>query len=279
MIPSSPYRSGPVDVRFEYQAARKETRHLIVIFTSIRKSNALLDFLHDKPLLKHNRAHLLWIYDDFDADYSYYACRNREFDIESGVTALVEVFKEALGLADDECTTAGMSKGASAAIRIGIKANCGNIVASSPQIAIGTYLKNRKRFPIIEHMAGSAEPSDVEWLNDLVPQAIRSDERKERHMYLLTSPYDPHCIDYLEPLQQSLNRYTNFNLISTASNLARNHAETLQYNVPLMVSILGILSEGLHPAFGATSNGHGFDGSGHRDRHLLLAKKFGGIFL
>lgn len=277
MIPSSPYRSGPVDVRFEYQSFRKETRHLIVVFTSIRKSNHLLDFLHDKPLLKNSRSNILWIYDDFAANYSYYVCNSRKFYIEIAVVALIQEFKLALGLTDDDCTTVGMSKGGSAAIRIGIKAGCSNIVASSPQVAVGAYLMNRKRFSVIEFMAGSTEQSDIKWLDSLVPEVIESDHQYNRNFYLFTSPYDPHCIDYLEPIQRRLDLYTNFNLVSTASNIARNHTETLRYNVPLVVSLLGILSDGLIPRFGSTSNGHGFDGSGHRDRHLFLSSKFGGL--
>ncbi|WP_434612872.1 hypothetical protein [Arthrobacter sp. A5] len=248
-----------------------------MVFSSIRHDQGWLDFDHDGPLLQHNRSNILWIYDDFGEDYSYYFCQNRDFSIEEAVVSLVDYVRISMGLTHEECTSIGMSKGGSAAIRIGIRANMKNIVALGPQIAIGAYLANRKRTATMEYMAGSSAEQDVAWLNDLVPAAIRDDSSTDRHIYIVTSPYDPHCIDYLDPLLINLRRYGNFNLISTASNLARNHTNTLLYNIPLVVSLLGILAEGLQPRFGETSNGSGYDGSGHRDRHLKLHKRHGGV--
>ncbi|WP_146065577.1 hypothetical protein [Arthrobacter pityocampae] len=249
---------------------------MIIVFSSIRKSPELLDFIHEKPLLSNNRSHILWVFDDFGPEYSYYLCHERRFEIQRAVVELIRIFKRSLGLHDTDCTAVGMSKGGTAAIMVGIEAGCSNIVASSPQIAIGDYLKNRKRFPIIEFMSGKGDDSDVQWLNRLVVDRITADPERSRNFYLLTSPYDPHCIDYLSTVQSRLDSYSNFNFISTASDLCRNHTQTLQYNVPLVLNILGLLAEGLRPRLGATSNGYGFDDSGHRDRHLLLSSRFGG---
>lgn len=264
-------------MHFKFRPARKGARHLIVIFTSIRADMDWLDFDHDGPLLAHNRANLLWIYDKFGAEYSYYLAEGRSFDIEESVAQLVREVLVSLELTSNDCTMVGMSKGGSAALRLGIRCDARNILALTPQLAIGSYLLNRKRTEIIRFMSGNAERQDVDWLNSLVPDSIRSDASRDRNVYLVTSPYDPHCIDYLDPVLPHFRGYSNFSLLSTASDLARNHLQTLHYNIPLVVSLLGILAEGLAPRFGEDSNGFGYDGSGHRDRHFKLGQKFGGL--
>ena len=273
----SPYISSPRPVHFKFRPARKGARHIIVIFTSIRADMNWLDFDHDGPLLAHNRANLLWIYDTFGAEYSYYLAEGRNFEIEESVAQLIEEVIGSLHLSSNDCTMVGMSKGGSAALRLGIRCDAKNILALTPQLAIGSYLLNRKRTEIIRYMSGSAEKHDVDWLNTLIPDRIRSDPNRARNVYLITSPYDPHCIDYLDDVLPHFRRYSNFSLLSTASDLARNHLQTLHYNIPFVVSLLGILAEGLSPRFGEDSNGFGFDGSGHRDRHFKLGQKFGGL--
>jgi len=273
----SPYTSSARPVNFKFRAARKGAKHLIVIFTSIRADRSWLDFDHDGPLLAHNRANLLWIYDNFGAEYSYYLTENRDFEIEAAVSQLIAEVIDQLGLSSNDCTMVGMSKGGSAALRLGIKCNAKNILALTPQLAIGSYLLNRKRTAIIEYMSGNTLAPDIEWLNSLVPEVVRSDSNRDRNVYLITSPYDPHCIDYLDEVLPYFRRYSNFSLISTASDLTRNHLQTLHYNVPFVVSLLTILAEGLAPRFGEDSNGFGFDGSGHRDKHFKLGPKHGGL--
>ena len=274
---TSPYTSSERPVNFKFRPARKEAKHLIVIFTSIRADKMWLDFDHDGPLLAHNRANILWIYDDFGAEYSYYLTEGRNFEIERSVSQLILEVLDQLGLSNGDCTMVGMSKGGSAALRLGIECNAKNILALTPQLAIGSYLRNRKRTGIIEYMSGDATDDDIAWLNSLVPEVVRSDINRDRNIYLVTSPYDPHCIDYLDDILNYFRRYSNFNLISTASDLTRNHLQTLHYNVPFVVSLLTILAEGLAPRFGEDSNGFGFDGSGHRDRHFKLGPKHGGL--
>lgn len=273
----SPFTSSPRPVKFKFQPARKGVKHLIVIFSSIRADRTWLDFDHDGPLLAHNRANLLWIHDDFGAEYSYYLVEERNFEIEASVAQLIRAVLKSLELTGAECTMVGMSKGGSAALLHGIKCDAQNIVALTPQLAIGSYLANRKRTAIIEHMSGNSTKDDIVWLNSIVPDGLRGDKNPDRNVYLITSPYDPHCIDFLDEVLPNFRRYSNFNLISTASDLTRNHLQTLHYNVPLVVSLLTILAEGLAPRFGEDSNGSGFNGSGHRDRHFKLGQKYGGL--
>ena len=219
----SPFTSSARPVNFKFRPARKGAKHLIVIFTSIQADKTWLDFDHDGPLLAHNRANLLWIYDDFGPEYSYYLTEGRNFEIERAVSQLIVEVIAQLGLSSDDCTMVGMSKGGSAALRLGIKCNAKNILALTPQLAIGSYLKNRKRTGIIEFMSGGTTDSDIGWLNSLVPEVVRSDVNRDRNIYLVTSPYDPHCIDYLDDILNYFRRYSNFSLISTASDLTRNH--------------------------------------------------------
>lgn len=273
----SPFTSSPRPVKFKFQPARKGVKHLIVIFSSIRADRTWLDFDHDGPLLAHNRANLLWIHDDFGTEYSYYLVEGRNFEIEASVAQLIRAVLKSLDLTGAECTMVGMSKGGSAALLHGIGCDAKNIVALTPQLAIGSYLANRKRAAIIEHMSGNSTKEDIVWLNSIVPEGLRADKNKDRNVYLITSPYDPHCIDFLDDVLPNFRRYSNFNLISTASDLTRNHLQTLHYNVPLVVSLLTILAEGLAPRFGEDSNGSGFNGSGHRDRHFKLGQKYGGL--
>lgn len=274
---NSPFRSGQHNINFVFRESRKDCRHLLVIFTSVRRNMDWLDFDIDGGLLGGNRANILWIHDDVEGQYTYYSHLNRKGSVQDAVAGLIDAVRNALGILAENCTAAGMSKGGSAALLLGIRCNFGNIVALVPQLAIGAYLLQRKRFDIIEHMTGSRDESEAVWLDDLVPNALMQDDSDERNIYIITSPYDVYCVDYLNRVRSRLSRYRNFNLISSSSDLARNHLQTLSYNVPFMVSLLGLLAENLCPEFGVTSNGSGFSGAGHRDNHPLQSMKFGGV--
>ena len=272
----SPFKSKDHSVNFVFREARKSCNHLLVIFTSVRSQMHWLDFDIDGGLLKANRANILWIHDDIGGQYTYYSSLNGISSVENSVFDLIEAVRNDLGISPENCTAAGMSKGGSAAILIGTRCNFANIVALVPQLAIGSYLLNRKRFEIIEHMAGGREETDITWLDSIVPTSLMRDQSNKRNVYIITSPYDVYFADYLPRVDMRLKRYTNFNLISTSSDLARTHVQTLHYNVPFMVSLLGLLSENLRPVIGETSNGSGLSGAGHRDQHPLQAKEFGG---
>lgn len=279
MVLLSPYTHNEVSVDFEFQKSRKSTAHLIVVFTSIRKNPIWLDFDPTEGLLKQNRANILWIHDNFGGEYSYYSFINRESLFQHAVASLIDTFRIKLGLSYDQCTAVGMSKGGSAAILIGLKCNFSNIVALVPQIAIGSYLRDSERDGITRHMAGDTSSDSLKWLDGLVPSAIEADQSRARNIYIITSPHDTHCIDFIEPLLPYLDNYDNFNLISTYSDDATNHGLTLRFNVPLVINLLGILSNGLRPSFGGASNGNGPAGIDNVRRFRLVSNRFGGVLV
>lgn len=276
MVLQSPYKHNDVPVDFVFQPSRKDTKHLIVVFTSIRTNPAWLDFEPAEGLLGSIRSNILWIYDNYEGVNSYYSyhCRNTLF--QDAVVSLIEDFRTDLGLAHSQCTSVGMSKGGSAALILGIRCNFFNIVSLVPQIGIGSYLRDSGRQEIIVHMAGDSEEESIEWLDSLVPAAIKNDRSYDRNIYLITSPYDEHCVDYLDSIFPRLTEHSNFNIISTLSNDVNNHGLTLRYNVPLVISLLGILTNGLRPRFGSVSNGEGLSSVGPDAKFRYIFNQYDG---
>lgn len=257
----SPYQHSGVPVDFVFHPSRRNTEHLIVVFTSIRTNSAWLDFEPSEGLLGSVRSNILWVYDNHKGVNSYYSYHRRNTLFQDAVVSLIEHFRVDLGLSHSECTAVGMSKGGSAALVLGIRCNFSNIVSLVPQIGIGSYLRDSGRQEIIVHMAGDSEEESIEWLDSLVPATIIDDNSYNRNIYLITSPYDKHCVDYLDPIFARLTEHSNFNIISTLSDAVKSHGLTLRYNVPLVISLLGILSNGLRPRFGGVSNGEGLSGA------------------
>lgn len=197
---------------------------------------------------------ILWINDVFEGDNAYYLCQNMVFDIEKAVIALIEETLLSLELTKDQCTLLGYSKGGSAALYYGLTYDFKNIIASGPQMHIGSFTK--AEFPrCYEHMTLDGSPAEIEQLDSVLPNALLSVDDYEKNIYILSSESDQFHDSEIEPYLESWRRFSNFNLIMTDSDLVREHKTLGAYNTPTILSLVYGLGEGLAPRFLSTVNG------------------------
>ncbi|WP_461168973.1 accessory Sec system protein Asp2 [Arthrobacter sp. Z1-15] len=230
-----------IEVEYKTQAPRQDRRHLVVVFSGfcpIGKYN------FDGTVADGCRFGILWINDVFDGDNCYYLCSGMNFSVEAAVVSLINDELERLGLTKDECTLFGYSKGGSAALYFGLKYNFSKILASAPQMHIGSFTK--VNFPSsYSHMIGPTDSVQSTTLLDrLLPDELQNDQNLYKNIYLISSLDDQFHQTEVVPYLHMWKKYKNFNLIMTSSELVREHKTVGQYNTPIILSILYALGEG-----------------------------------
>lgn len=234
-------------MHYEARPPKHDCDSIIVIFSSIRGKNSWLDFDGiDGHALKTNRARLLFIYDDFSDEYTYYAMKSGTESVQVATEEFLREYLEIHNYNTERAIFAGLSKGATAALLIGTRFPGSPIVALAPQIALGQYLNGRTDL-IFENMIGPRTQTNMDELDRLVPNAISQDVDRSRPLYILTSPNDSNCYERANSI---LSNYKNANLIVTPSKRAVEHATTLHYLLPTFLPLLGLLSSGLYPNIG-----------------------------
>ncbi|UWX96113.1 DUF6270 domain-containing protein [Arthrobacter zhaoxinii] len=245
------YLHEGVTVKYKYRKAIGDRRNLIVIFSGFRDPGTY-DF-DGGPILS-IRGNILWILDDFSDNFAYYLCTALDFSVERAIASLIEQAMNYLGIAQDQCTAAGFSKGGSAALYYGIKYNYGAILATAPQMHIGSSVK--KKWPeVFRAMTNDGSSAEREYLDSLLPNLLREDTNLARNVYLFSSEADPQHKSSIEPYLSELGKYSNFNYILTSSPLVDTHSAVTRYNVPTITSIMSLLSEGAKPVLGNLRNG------------------------
>ena len=241
---SGEFKDGRVTIKYRFRKAQKDNRHLVVIFSGFRRIGDV-DFAG--KAISSLRANILWIVDDFSGHFSYYMRAFGGEDIAPSIRSLVELFRNNLGLHPDQVTFAGFSKGGSAAIYHGVTSHYRNVVATVPQRKIGSYVQRYWA----KELASMGGPDCVAELDAALDTAIAADPTIDRSIYLITSPEDDQYLTEAIPLASKLRKYDEFNLIVSVSPLVRRHIDVTRYNVPLILSILATLSEGIAPRFGS----------------------------
>lgn len=255
------YLHDGVTVKYKYRKAIGDRRNLIVIFSGFR-DRGTYDF--DGGPITGIRGNILWILDDFSDNFAYYLCSNLDFRVERATAALIDEAIQYLDISREQCAVAGFSKGGSAALYYGIKYSYGAIIATVPQFHIGSYVM--KNWPqVFDSMTGDGSTAECEYLDSLLPSLLRDDTNSARNIYLFSSESDPQHETEIAPYLNELAKYSNFNYVLTASPLVDGHSAVTRYNVPLLASLMSMLSEGATPVFGNLSNGsHAFDRSASR---------------
>lgn len=252
------YTHGGLTVKYKYRKAIGDRRNLIVIFSGFR-DRGTYDF--DGGPITSVRGNVLWILDDFSDNFAYYLCTNLDFSVERAIASLIEQAIHYLGITQDQCAVAGFSKGGSAALYYGIKYNYGAILATVPQMHIGSSVK--KKWPdVFRSMTKEASSDECEYLDSLLPNLLREDTNLARNVYLFSSESDPQHKTSVEPYLSELGKYDNFNYVLTSSPLVDTHSAVTRYNVPTITSILSLLSEGARPVLGNLLNGSLAPGNG-----------------
>jgi hypothetical protein len=240
-----------VTVHCKSRPAKLDRRHLVVMFAGIRPIDS---YEFDGRGSRDSQANWLWLKDDFGGQYSYYLCNGLDFSVERAVIAAIDQELERLGLGREDCTLAGFSKGGFAALYYGIKYDFPNIVASAPQIYVGSH--TAKHRPVIHrHLTRTGSDEERQLLDRLLPDAVANDTRRDRNIYVFSSVQDQFHAEQVEPALPLLRRYSNFNYIETDSDLVNEHSDVTRYNMPLLLSVLYALGENVAPRYGEVRNG------------------------
>jgi hypothetical protein len=242
-----------VTVRYRLRTPKQDRKHLVVAFAGVQKGRH--DFYgFDGRLLDHLKAAVLWIMDSFDGQNSYYLCKDLDLKIQRAVAALIDAILTNLDLDKTDCTLLGSSKGATAALHLGLTYGYSNLVCAAPQTILGTY--TRTKIPeTFEYMANEDLLLSEQRLNEYLPNLVANPTSLDVNVYLLSSHADPEFRTHIEPLLPNFERFSNFNLLMTNSLLVQSHPDIAEYNTPFILSVLYSLSEGLAPKFGNVTNG------------------------
>lgn len=244
------YTFKNINVEHIFEHAKQDRQHLLVIF-----SGFTVDYEFRGEAAEGCRSNILWIKDNFYGNCTYYLCHKKNFIIEQAVLELIEFYRTKLGLTKNQCTLMGFSKGGSAALYYAFKYDFINVIASCPQINIGTYVSTNWQLTARHMLDEDYSPNDIAELDAILPNLLNSDKIFNKNVYLISSPQDIQYKTEIEPYLDFFSRCNNFNFIFTQSTLAWQHNKVTRYNIPIILSIIHAHSEGIIPSFGQVSNG------------------------
>ncbi|MEV0975663.1 hypothetical protein [Streptomyces sp. NPDC049915] len=246
--------SGGRPVEYRFAHARNGNRHLVVVFANIYAPD---DYGWATGVFDSLRANILWIRDRFEGQNTYYLCHEMDFGVERSVIGLISGVMTSLGLTPQDVTVWGSSKGGSAALYFGLRYGFRNIVASVPQLRIGSFV--REVYPDVgRHMLGETMPDDnVAALDAILPDLLAAGANPDAHLYLVSSPQDEQYSTQVEPFLGLFERYPNFNFLFSESPFITGHGKVTQRNTPPLLGIAYLLVEGIAPRLGVT--GHGYE--------------------
>lgn len=244
------FKHKDVIVEHIFEPAKQDRQHLLVIFSGFS-----VDYEFRGATAEGCRSNILWIKDKFFGDYTYYLFCEKSHNIESAIIDLIDEYRLDLNLSKEQCTLMGFSKGGSAALYYALKYDFRNIIASCPQVKIGTYISTNWRRPT-RHMLGEGYTElDITNLDGVIPNLLNSESVVNKNIYLISSPQDVQYKTEIEPYLDLFWRCKNFNFIFTKSTLAWQHNKVTRYNIPMILSIIHAHGEGVVPHFGQVSNG------------------------
>ncbi|MEB8343055.1 hypothetical protein [Streptomyces endophyticus] len=257
--------SGGHPVEYRFAHAEKGNRHLVVVFANFA---AHQDYGWSNGVFDKLRANILWIRDKFDGNRTYYLCKGMDFSVEQSVITLISNVMKSLDLTPDSVTMWGGSKGGSAALYFGLKYGFRNIVAITPQFAIGSYVRDVHP-GVARFMLGEAVPEEnVRMVDALIPELVASGAGRAANIYLMSAAQDEQYATQIEPYLRLFGSYENFNFVFSDSPHIADHTQVAGRNVPVLMGIANMLIDGIAPRMGVVRNG--FEEPG-RDRSRIDA--------
>lgn len=239
------------EIRFSRQPAKSDRKHLLVVFSGFRP-HGTYDF--GGRVFNDLNTEIIWIDDTFNDHYSYYMLAYGGQDIAPAINLFIENIAKELSISKDDCTLAGFSKGGSAALYYLARFGYKNAIVSVPQFNISQYVK--KNWPgEVEAMFGSKN-SELECKYETVIESvIKDDHEANKNIYLITSPADSQFYTEISPNLHLLEKYENFNRITSKTPLIQKHDEVTRYNIPSIIALISLLTDGIAPKFGNVING------------------------
>lgn len=244
-----PFRPD-LHVHYRIKKPKYDCQHLLIVMSGFNIPDPTI---YDFDMLSHCRSAILWIKDDFNGLPSYYLCSKMKFDIESGVSTLIDAVINVVK--PSYISILGASKGGSAALYYGIKHKIKNIISCVPQFKIGSYVATGHWLEVGNAMMGEVTPENIFVLDRYLSGAIKYDKFLHRNIYLFTSPQDKQFISEIKPHLPLFEKYNGFNLIETCSAFVTEHTQVTAYNINLILSLIYQLEEGISPQWGNIRNG------------------------
>lgn len=226
--------------------------HTLLVFSGFPRSDALARPLGDYDFgraLRDYPGRIVWIDDFFNDAYGYYIASGGGLDPADAVQEFIAYLREEYDLSSGDFTATGFSKGGSAALYHGIRAGIRNIVITVPQIRIGSYVHEAWPKVAPSMMGEGYSEDDCARLDAVIPNLVCDVEDKNRHIYLLTSRVDPQFEEEIVPILPSLEEYSGFHLIETASAFVRRHNEVTRHHTSLLLGLYYLLANELVPTF------------------------------
>lgn len=250
-MPEQTFQFENLNLKYKTRQARKDIPHLVVMFSGIRPDKG---YEFDGKASESIHGHWLWIRDEIEGEHSYYLSFKSDTSIQEAILALIDSELKRLNLTRDDCSLLGFSKGGAAALAIGLKGNFRNILASVPQIALGSYVFDT-RPKIFANMISNGSRTDAEQLDHIIPNLVSKDNNIEKNIYIISAVGDREYSTQVKPFLQIFGKYSNFNSLITNSPLVTTHNEVTKYNLNNIIAIINLLSIGIAPSWGKAKNG------------------------
>lgn len=242
-----------IDIHYRFKPVKGDCKHLLIVMSGFNIPDPTV---YDFSMLEHCHSSILWIKDDFGGLPAYYLCNNMNFEIEQGVSTLIQ------GTVNfckpNNISILGGSKGGSMALYYGLKHDIKNIITAVPQFNIGSYVAAGYWQHVGKKMMGNLSDKNIKLLDMVIKNKLYQHKRKDANIYLFTSPDDKQFATEIEPNLLLLSQYANFNLIETCSIYAPEHNKITAYNLNLILSIIYQLESNITPHFGHVRNGDGW---------------------
>lgn len=234
-------------VSYILKANRKDIAHLVVVFNDYRHGGWSFG-----NAVKFFKCNVLMIADVFENHQSCYMGVDGSSDFACIVACLIERILGRLGLEKQNCTLLGASKGGYAALYLGIRFDFPNIVTSAPFGHLGSWMVQHDE-KIARHVLGeNYTAAQVQHHDQLLNQAIKSDNNGNKNIYFLVSRKDYFYLEYgqKELLLNLKEKYHNFNAFYTDSDLAFQHNQITVYFTQEILSLVNLLSNGIEVRLG-----------------------------
>lgn len=239
-------------IHYRFKQGSLHCHHLLIVMSGFNIPDPTI---YDFPnVLNYCHSHILWIKDDFDGLPAYYLCNGMSFDIEEGISQLINGVVDYLK--KPRVSIVGGSKGGSMSLYYGLKHRVENIITAVPQFNIGSYVGNGTYWENVGHkMMGEITQSNISLLNEKIPQLIKNSISTHTHIYLFTSTTDPQYYTEIKPNMGLFSRFPHFNLIESQSELITQHNQVMGYNLRLILALIYQFENKISPVWGHVKNG------------------------
>lgn len=237
-------------INYTEKNERKGSNQVIFLFSSIRSKQHWLDFKGPGGAsIQTNRARIVFLQDDFSAQWSYHLALNGSLDPLEATRRFVMAYVRDHDYAWQDLTLAGMSKGGIASLIVGAGLPRCRVVTVSPELVLGRSLQ-KLRPEVLYAMVGEKEGA-VERVDDLLWSSLKAPEDGSgvTQCFIFTSQSDDRCTGGLQQLQECL-PHTDIRIYIDDSDQAAGHVATVRYLSSPFLAFLAVIGSGATPLLG-----------------------------